>query len=213
MNKRAISSLINHYTEFVIQIIPRHHDNWKICDKLGHYLTSGWSCVNSPLVLITQSWCKHNLQVCHLFLLTLFEACSELDILFCGLFLFPISLLDPGAVLSSTTSIASSATLVLVATIIGGDLVFDSFAGLIFTDVRNPPIFDFNWKHSFRRFCQSIFKNGRWLILFSPSLWQCPREHILPFELLTSYPGGTPLRPPGIFVGTYFCCSPSFPFL
>ena len=33
-------------------------------------------------------WCLLNLQVCHLFPLTMFEACSKLKFLFCGLFYF-----------------------------------------------------------------------------------------------------------------------------
>ena len=114
--------------------------------------------------------------------------------------------------LSSTTSIASSATLVSVATNIGGGSVFGGLAGLVFRAAQNPPIFDFDSKHPFRRFARVSLKMVDDLSCF-PSLWQCSRDRMLSFELLTSYPGGTLLRPPGTFVGTYFCCSPSSLFL
>ena len=38
-----------HYTEFVIQIRPTNHGNWKICDKLGHCLHQSDSVLASPM--------------------------------------------------------------------------------------------------------------------------------------------------------------------
>ena len=49
VNKRVIQSLAYHYTEFVIQIRPTNHDNWKICDRLGHYLHQGDPLLASPM--------------------------------------------------------------------------------------------------------------------------------------------------------------------
>ena len=120
--------------------------------------------------------------------------------------LLRLSFPDPGALLSTTTSIALSATLVSVATNIGGGLVFGGSAGLVFRDAQNPPIFDFNSKHPFRRFAGVFFQKVEDLSCFSFFLHAS-------FELLACDSGGTFLRLPGIFIGTYLCRSRSSSFL
>ena len=49
VKKGVIQSMTYHYTEFFIEIRPTNHDNWKICDKLGHYLHQGDPVLASPM--------------------------------------------------------------------------------------------------------------------------------------------------------------------
>ena len=211
-----------------------NHGNWRVCDKLGHYTHQGDPVLASPMPfpsfrphpflklklqlsscthhsILFFLWCMRNMQVRHLFPLTLFEACSELEFLFV-VSLLPLSLLDPGAVLSTTTSIASSTTLVSVAANIGGSSVFGGFAELVFRDAQNPLIFELDCKHSFLRFARVSLKLVDGLSCFSFSLTMFQRLHAFLWTIdLLSW--GTLLRPPSIFLGTYLCCSPSSPFL
>ena len=48
-NKSVIQSSAYHYTEFVIQIRLTNHGNWKICDRLGHYLRQKDTVLASPM--------------------------------------------------------------------------------------------------------------------------------------------------------------------
>lgn len=98
---------------------------------------------------------------------------AEVTFLWCLLLLFYF--LDPGAILSSTTSVAWPATLVLIATDIGGGSTFGDFAGLVFRDAQNPPFFDFDCKNYFLRFVRVSRKMVGDLSCFSFSLTMCQR--------------------------------------
>ena len=56
VKKRVIQSMTYHYTEFFIEIRPTNHDNWKICDKIGHYLHQGDPVLASPMPFSCRCW-------------------------------------------------------------------------------------------------------------------------------------------------------------
>ena len=48
-NQKSYLVIVYCYPEFVIQVRPTNHGNWKICDKLGHYLHQGDPVLVSPM--------------------------------------------------------------------------------------------------------------------------------------------------------------------